>query len=346
MDIQNETPFETGYFIGPGPERQPYHVVIVKATFALPEDPRQPVEAVAAQLPVVSSDEYYKGDVTGSVYVESDLVSFKPRADVVVFGTAYAPAGRAVKALDASLRVGSLRKTIRVFGDRRWSLPSRLAMMPVMSDPEPFTTMPLIDERAFGGFTHKGQAWCSENMIGRGIIGKKELVDGALLPNLENPRNLIQSWKDEPHPTGFGWRRKDTDSRRHYQGTFSNQDPGDENFRLPKDFQHDFYNGAHPDLQVAGYLRGDEEVELQHLTPGGYVRFRLPGIQPRVTVHPTGGGEAEDAGTPSGLAAQGEPLETVLDTLVFLPDEGVFYQVWRGSFPALDFEDDTVLVIR
>ena len=27
------------------------------------------------------------------------------------------------------------------------------------------------------------------------------------------------------------------------------------------------------------------------------------------------------------------PVEMVLDTLVFVPDDGVFYQVWRGLYP-------------
>jgi hypothetical protein len=49
---------------------------------------------------------------------------------------------------------------------------------------------------------------------------------------------------------------------------------------MPADFNYRFYNGAHPDLQVKGFLTGNEPVELNNLTPEGLMRFSLPGITP------------------------------------------------------------------
>jgi len=107
---------------------------------------------------------------------------------------------------------------------------------------------------------------------------------------------------------------------------------------LPKDFSYAFFNGAHPDLQVAGYLRGDEEVELLHLAPEPVWRFKLPGVCPTVRVVQRVA-SPEAASHPAQWRASSEtrlqPLrETILtmnlDTLVLLPDERIFYAVYRG----------------
>jgi hypothetical protein len=45
---------------------------------------------------------------------------------------------------------------------------------------------------------------------------------------------------------------------------------------LPDDFDPRFYQAAPGDQQVPGYLSGGEEVELENLTPGGSLKFRLP----------------------------------------------------------------------
>ncbi len=329
MEIQNDTAFADGLAIGLGPERRPTLAVIVKATFTLPERGQPPTPA-EEQLPIVTADEYYKGDITGSVRLEADNVPFKPRADVVLVGAAYAPEGRPVQRLDAALRVGRLRKTIRVFGDRQWLFGSRMLMVPEVSAPQPFARMPLVYERAFGGADRNAGKWCAENTIGKGFIGKKSKasVDGTPLPNLEDPNRPIISWKDRPAPAGFGFCRKDWRPRAGYAGTIQGQQDADETFGLPSDFRHDFFNAASPDMQVPGYLSGDEEVELRHLTPDGWRRFRLPGIRPVITLR-----TAEE---------KEQALDAPLDTLVFLPDEGVFYQVWRGRYPVRDLSLEEV----
>lgn len=340
MNVVNDTPFVDGFAIGMGADRKPCIAPLLKATFRIPEKPDgASAPAANEQLPVTADDEFYKGDVTGSIRLESDAVPFKPRTDIVVVGRAYAPSGKPTAALDVGLRVGHMQQAIRVFGDRRWVFPTRLAGVPVMSDPEPFTEMPLVYERAFGGFDHKGRAWCTQNHIGRGFIGKKvpEIVDGKPLPNLEDPGRLIRSWNDQPAPVGFGFYGRSWQPRAALAGRAT--DDLDAEFGLPADFDHGFFNGAHPALQVPGYLNGDEEVELRHLTPDGYRRFRLPGLQPRLALrfHDTAPDPEEHT---AETATQTVPLEAHLDTLVFFPDDEVFTMVWRGShaLPALDLE--------
>jgi len=292
MEIRNHTPFADGLAIGLGPDREPCLSVIVKGTYAIPEQSSDAVDPV-------------------------------------------------------SLRVGRrLHNVVRVFGDRKWVFPTRVAAVPRMTDTAPFVEMPLIYERAFGGMDYKSSAWCPRNFVGRGFIGNKtkEAVDRTPLPNLEDPNDLISSWDDEPRPVGFGFYRKDWQPRAGCFGTEDGQEEADEEFRLPSDFQFDFYNAAHPYLQIEGYLQGDEEIELRHFTPDEYRRFSLPGIKPTVRLERYEGPRADaspEADLPGTRTTQTESVAMNLDTFVLLPDEGEFYLVWRGrtSLPEKKLDD-------
>lgn len=346
MDIGNETAFSDGLVVGMGPERQPCLSVVVKGTFTIPSDPTDAVTAASEQRPVLTEDEYYDGDVTGSVRLEADTVPYKPKTDVVVVGSARAPGGEPVRTLDVSVRLGRVvRRTIRVFGDRQWVFPTRMAAVPQMTDPVPFVEMPLIYERAFGGMDHKAGDWCTANFIGKGYIGQKstESIDRAALPNLEDPHDLISSWKDRPQPVGFGFFRKNWQPRASRAGSAESLDEADERFGLPPDFEHAFYNGAHPYLQVEEALQGDEEVELRHLTPDEYRQFALPGSEPSVSIerYAGTGTDSSSGAAPSTKTTRTESLNMNLDTVVLLPDEDEFYLVWRGytSLPDRELDD-------
>jgi len=340
MDIRNDTPFEDGLSIGLGPNRHPCISVIIKGTFVLPRILDGPVEVATDQIPFVTADEYYNGDVTGNVRLETDNAVFKPRADIVLVGKAYTPGGQPAKTVDVLLRVGETCKIIRVFGDRQWLFPSRMVMVPVISAPEPFIEMPLLYERAYGGFDHKASKWCDKNLSGLGFIGRKsrDSVHEQQLPNLEDSANLIKSWDDTPDPVGFGFYDRNWQPRAGYAGTPEGLTQADETFGLASDFQHDFYNSAHPDLQVTGYLHGNENVELINVTTDKQRRFNLPGIRPEITVDAgrQSGAEEEEVTEPT---SQEQPLDVHLDTLVFLPDEDIFFQVWRGLFPLNTLDD-------
>src|SRR5207253_2411642 len=70
---------------------------------------------------LVKVDEYYDdGDPeTSTVKHETDLLPYKLATDVVLIGKAWARGGQAVAGQDVSLQIGAVKKTIRVFGDRR-----------------------------------------------------------------------------------------------------------------------------------------------------------------------------------------------------------------------------------
>jgi hypothetical protein len=336
VDLRNDTPFGFALTLGMGPDRAPHLGVVVKATLRIPETLDAPVTVAEEQVPVEAADDFYEGDVTASLLSDGETYVYKPRADVLLLGSAHAPGGRSVPALDVALRVGRHEWALRVTGDRQWLFPSRAVLVPMASDPQPFTRVPLRYERSYGGFDHRGRAWCAENPIGRGFIGRKtrESVHETFLPNVEHPRHPIRSWDDRPPVAGWGPVRKDWAPRSRLSGR--NIDALHETFGLPADFDHAYYNAAHPDLQVP-FLNGDEPVELQHLTPDGYRRFRLPGLAPVATLGLFTDGRtwddvlAEPLEAPPVRPTRDEPLPLRLDTLVLRPDDGVLHLLWRGS---------------
>ena len=93
-------------------------LVAVKCTFDIKPDGS--TELSADQPPPLRVPEYHGEPGTSSLKYEADLVLTKTTTDVTVVGQAHAPGGRPVTELDVGFRVGSVRKALRVFGDRTW----------------------------------------------------------------------------------------------------------------------------------------------------------------------------------------------------------------------------------
>lgn len=331
----NKTPFPVGTLLWEDDRGRPQLTILVKATLCM--NPGK-VTVADEQLPVFPADEPNADHPNSSLRFESDLVPFKPRADIVLVGQAHVPRGRSVKELDVRLRVGERQQMIRVFGNRKWWFPTAFALVPKITEPEPFVTMPLVYERAFGGIDAAAALYCHENLVGTGFVGKlcKESLHDKALPNLEDPGNLIHSWNTRPKPVGFGFYGRGWKPRLGYAGTY------DEKYRKeraplpPLDFSYLIYNGAHPDLQFEGYLRGDEMVELENLSSEGNIQFQLPGIRPRIGLvrHNT------------GSSARREEARMALDTLVLLPDQKSLYAVFRAVCPLSSLEEPDITQIN
>jgi hypothetical protein len=366
MEIINDTPFEVEAMpFSNGPDGKPVLTVIVKGTFDI--RPNEVAEVAAEQIPIAFGDEFYDEKQGGSVKFESDIAPFKPRADIVLVGRAHVPKGGSALALDVSLRVGQVKKSIRVFGDRRWKFSG-----PLMSEhptkPEPFTAMEITYNRAFGGIDKEGGGFCAENLVGRGFFTKKskKVIDGAQLPNIEDPQKLIKSWKDHPKPVGFGYFGRAWMPRAGYLGTYDDKWREERSPDPPEDFKFDYHNAAHPDLQVNGYLKGNEELELVNLTPEGNIQFRLPAVKLNCVVikslleeernvenseepgmveeyeEDLGENfeediyENEELEETAEVSTDEEDIIFNLDTLCLIPDEKRLYLLWRGLCPIID----------
>lgn len=299
---------EAGLTLATDKEGRQVLVVVVKATYAVLEDGR--CRLTKPQIPPTEADVSLGEPGESSIVDESDYATFKPKTDVLLKGHAYAPGGKPTEVVDVQMTVGPVSKSIRVFGDRLWK--PALVLGYELSSPVPFVKMPLIYERAFGGVDHR------PNPVGRGLHRKKsEKVQGTLLPNLENPKELIRNPFDTPGPAGFGPLGRAWLPRATYAGTCDEAWKEKRFPFLPEDFDDRYFQAAPAD-QVAGPLRGGEKVVLKNLTPEGVLEFALP--KPDIAVQVV------------GLDDVDEDLPCVLDTVLLDPDRRRVSLVWRATW--------------
>jgi len=253
-------------------------IVAVKGTFVIRLDGS--TELAEKQEEVCRVPQYLGEPGKSSLKYESDLVHTKPTTDILLHGHAYAPRLRPAQWVDVAMNVGTLTKTLRVFGDRYWKAG---AIGVDMTVPEPFEKMPLIYERAFGGADQtsidpKKQGWEKRNPVGTGFAMEGGHLVNQPVPNIEDQMELITSWKQRPRPAGFGPIARHWSPRVELAGTYDKKWQEARLPLLPADFDERYYQSAPEDQQSEYYLRGGEEVVLRNLTPEEVLRFKLPKI--------------------------------------------------------------------
>src|SRR3954469_24020499 len=118
MDVVSLCPLRTGALVWQ-PRRGSFVLTAVcKATFTLlPGD-----SVLATEQDYPNEDEnHWNDDAARSLYSPSDLSPFKPRADVLLVGHAFAPKREPVRSLVARLSALGVDKSIEVHGERGWS---------------------------------------------------------------------------------------------------------------------------------------------------------------------------------------------------------------------------------
>jgi hypothetical protein len=334
MIIRNARILPTRVVVSDWPPDEPFLSVILKATFALESSPTC-ARLSPKQLPILECDVPWYAESPGKLLrFESDCVPFKPRTDIVLIGDACVPHGRSARTLDVEIRVGATSKVLRVFGERRWSMVAG-QRTPILVGPAGFVRMPLTYDRAFGGVDEHARAgalcpgshpWYAKNPHGRGYVGARtvESIHNRPLANIEDPANPITAWDTCPFPAGCGFFPRGAETRLRHAGIHAARWKTEKASTSPPDFAFDFYNGAHPDLQTPNYLVGNEVVQLKHVDPDvPILAFQLPCWSPRLQVR-----WRASAPVTRSLLSHDAPFR--LDTLVFIPPERCFYQVWRA----------------
>jgi hypothetical protein len=273
--------------------------VICKATYEL-----SPGESPLAEHQEYPNDDenHWDDDPARSVYSPSDLVPFKPRADVLLVGHAFAPNREPTRSLVARLVTSGVDKSIEVFGERLWAPDGGVR------EGQPFVRMPLRYERAAGGPD-------TDNPVGM-------RPDGAdALPNLQPPGAAIARRSDRIAPTGFGPIASGWPARIGKLG------PHAESWRrgafytrpLPEDLDASFFNAAPPSQQV-DRIAESASIVLENLSAQHpRLATSLPGLRPRSFV----------ARRRKGLAE----LPLTCDTLWIDTDRSLCTLVWRGQLP-------------
>jgi hypothetical protein len=202
--------------------------LVAKATFTF--DARG-VLALDTQepLPLLTEDEQ-----TPVGLLPSDVVPRRgTKFEVILVGYAYPPAGQhEATSVSVALSVGRERRELKIFGERYWTKDRNGNA--TISSPRPFDRMPLVYERAYGGWSSAqfdketiidvfdpinriGKGFDAE-AVANGIASQLKAPKGypvltgyrRALPNLENPRALIRQWQDAPEPVGWAAAPRDT----------------------------------------------------------------------------------------------------------------------------------------
>ncbi|MCP3874655.1 MAG: DUF2169 domain-containing protein, partial [Desulfobacteraceae bacterium] len=236
-----------------------------------------------------------------SIKYASDAVPEKKTSDIALIGHAYAPDKTPASKISTGLQIGKLRKIVWATGDRfwRWSPIGITKTRPI-----PFLKIPLVYERAFGGkdTAHKQEkkhGVCVENPAGTGFAARKsrQTIADLKLPNFENKKNEIKSWRDKPVPAGYGFIGSHWMPR---AGRIGDN---------PEQSDKEFFNAATPDLMYKNFLKGTESVILTNLHHDHkHIKFNLPNI--KITASYI-------------YEHQTYKLKTVLDTLTIEPDENL-----------------------
>jgi hypothetical protein len=147
MRLDKVSAMEAGYTMGLDKEGREHLVVCVKGTYTLPKDGSVP-RLSEVQRPLEAADTFSGKPGFSAPIHESDYAPIKPRCDILLNGSAYAPDGRPATRVPVGLQFGGLRKHFDVVGDRVWEYS---LLVTKASWPKPFVRMPISYDRAFGG---------------------------------------------------------------------------------------------------------------------------------------------------------------------------------------------------
>lgn len=103
MEYLDLTPLETVTFDTLDKEEKEYHVVVMRGTFDIGTD--NVLTLSEEQGSLIATDEYYGKTNQSSVRQESDFAPYKPRTDILLDATAYAPGGRPIPSFTVSVKV-------------------------------------------------------------------------------------------------------------------------------------------------------------------------------------------------------------------------------------------------
>jgi hypothetical protein len=270
--IKNGTPYLADRTIGVDRNGAKQWVVVVKGTFDIRADGS--TAPADEQVPIALLPEYSGEDGFSSLRYEQDLLPAKPRTDVYLNAFAHAPGGRPTTRTTVGLGTPRGSKTLVVHGDRRWErdVVGGIATTP----PMPFLKLPIVYERAWGGYDRtdpdpKEHRLDPRNTVGTGVFSRAAHRIGKLLPNLEPNGGTAESG-----PVGFGALCSFWKPRSDYQGTYDAAWLERRKPLLPEDYDPQFLQCAPVDQQFGPHLVGGEPFALTGMTPSGTLRFDLP----------------------------------------------------------------------
>jgi len=334
MNLVNNTSLAAKIFVGHTEDEELRNgMVVAKATYRFDASGAVSLDA-DDPLPIFEDDL----PTNLGLLPRDNLPRLDSSFEVILLGSAHAPGGQAVDQMTISMKVGDVQQEMVVWGDRVWQGEGDQA---TISSAMPFIRMPLTWARAFGGTAEvlidkdaPVDIAHPLNPEGRGFnpmpaaaalsrqIGAPEdypqCSKPRVLPNLEDPTELISKWEDTPSP--FCWATVPFSSG--VQAQRMVEIPAEENVVPSTSALEGFslkrtaFHRAHPDW-VIPWPAGNSHVNLHGLTMHNKVTFPLPAL--RVTADYVVG---ERQGT----------RELAPCALVILAEQHRFYMLFRHDF--------------
>ncbi|MRG92983.1 DUF2169 family type VI secretion system accessory protein [Polyangium spumosum] len=302
MDVVSTCPLRVSTRTWTTARGAPVLTVACKATYVLLPGTSQ---LAPEQEPINEEDNYWDDDPARSLHAPSDLAPYKPCADVVLVGHAFAPGRVPVPSFHVRLIVGDIDKSIEVSGDRLWAADGTI------QDMGRITRMPLRYERAGGG----PGTW---NPVGVRCNGPGDGYGRIPLPNLLPPGKTPTRRGEFVEPIGFGPLAPTWPTRMEKLGAYAGiWDPRRWHERaLPEGFDASFFNVAPRDQNVSE-LRGNERIVLENLHPEHErLATSLPGLNPRAVAERAPG--------------RREEITLTADSMWIDTERGLCTLVWRG----------------
>ena len=240
----------------------------------------------------------------------------------IVKGTFSLPTNRSLKIAEKQVPI--------TMADEYWGEPgvSPLKYEADLAVFKPTTDLILV------GFAHhyKGDKISSMDVVFGGGSKKKKATVEYSEARERIPLALLDSFGEKKGwfgssrlGNGFGFYPKQYPPRLKYAGTY------DERWRkerfpfLPVDFDYRFFQAAYPELITDTYLRGNERIFAENVSPGGSILFDLPGISIEVE---------------AVFEKKSVKSKAMLDTVILEPEEKRLLLVWRQMVPCHNMTKD------
>ncbi|MBG2802982.1 DUF2169 family type VI secretion system accessory protein [Proteus sp. WDL240414] len=311
--VINQTPFPHFSFEKLGYKDEHWQTLAVKVTCDF--DPLTGICDIAdEQKPLIMADVYRTTPENSSLLHETDLVSYKPNAEIYLVGTARTLDEMPLTLWETELSIGQINKKLTLSGPRYWEHHHDWQL----SSPQPISALPLIYENAYGGKNSLQEAY-EKNPIGLGWYESRYL-DKALqypapqihYPSVEHAFHLNKPWE----VAGYGQYSRWWQQRSQFAGTYNDEWLNQIKPYYPDDFKSDFFMSTPADQHQQGFFVGNETLSLSgFFTQTPRVDLVLPNIGFVAIPH---------------LSHSETPYELLkLDTVCVSLDEKKLYLTWR-----------------
>ncbi|MCF6244401.1 MAG: DUF2169 domain-containing protein [Sulfurovum sp.] len=235
-----------------------------------------------------------------SIRFESDYVSYKPHADLIINAYAHASVPlpewecgvkvlRKHKYADEQPPTVLLEKWLNVRGER--NIQEDLVGFSFTKSKES-QKVALRYENANGGMIENPKYTANTpsseqqyliynpyNPIGVGVVDKIFLEKETLFraPQIESVQEPINKPNMPNPPEGFGFIGRSWKPRIDYAGTFDDTWIKERHPFMPDDYKEEYNNAAHPDLQLKGYFEPYDKIIFYNLVKDRYEQsFNIP----------------------------------------------------------------------